>query len=180
VLLKWLQIVVSIASGYAKKTERRNQIDNVWTKFLVGDEKMKSIINKLLTFIIFTFFGGLLQLWVLFLVLVFLGKPPSAGALLGDGGLYFFSTSLALSSLASLWQKKPLKYDDTTTIISIGCVGITLLLAVVAYVSVLSSGLGRVTSPFSTTTHITSQLSCAVLASVYAMYVTRQIGLWED
>ena len=140
---------------------------------------MKATINRLIAFLFFTFFCGLLQLWVLFMVLVFLGKVPSPGALLGDGGLYFFSTSLALSSLASLWQKGPLEYESTATIISVVCVGITLFLAVVAYVTVLSSDFGKVALPFSTVRHISSQLACAIVSSSYALYVSKQIGLWE-
>ncbi len=129
--------------------------------------------GKLITFVLATILGGLLQLWVLWLILASVSQPPSYGDLLGDGGLFFFATSLFATSLLTLvdqYSLRPGSADFNITLVSVLSV---IVPAVAVYASVLTSNLGN-PSPFSG--HVASQLSCASAAFAYAGYVAVRTG----
>lgn len=130
--------------------------------------------GKVLTFVLATLFGGLLQLWILWLILaVALNKSVGAGELLGDGGLFFFSTSVTASSFLLLIDQHPLKAgtsDFNVTLLLVGTVGVS---AVVVYAAVMSANFGT-SNPFRE--YLGPQLACAIAAFVYAFYVAVRTG----
>ncbi|HHC6517486.1 hypothetical protein [Vibrio parahaemolyticus] len=133
--------------------------------------------GKLLSFILVTFGIGLLQIWILLIALVLTNKPISVHEILGDGGLYFFSTVLALSSFITLTSHKAdLSYGSTGFNISLIVLGLVTVIAIVAYVSVLTDKIGT-PSPFSA--QIASQIMCVCLASSYAFYVSTVTGVFK-
>ena len=133
--------------------------------------------GKLLSFLIFTFGAGLLQLWILLLLLYLKGNPPSAAELLGDGGLYFFSTSLAFSSFVALTNHASIKFGDLHFNVTAIMLFPIIIIAIVAYVSVLSDKIGIAAAPFSN--HLLSQFSCLILASIYGFYVATVTGVFK-
>ena len=133
--------------------------------------------GKIISFVLFTFGAGLLQMWILFFALYFSDKNPTLEALLGDGGLYFFSTALVYSSLVSLISHTSFRFGDLHLNITIIAVSPVTLIAIVAYVSVLFSNIGNLASPFSN--HIFPQLSCLLLAMAYAFYVATITGVFK-
>jgi hypothetical protein len=133
--------------------------------------------GKIVSFVLFTFGAGLLQMWILFFALYFSNKSPTLEALLGDGGLYFFSTALVYSSLVSLISHTALKFGDSYLNITFITVSPVTLIAIVAYVSVLFSNIGKLASPFAN--HIIPQLSCLTLSMTYAFYVATVAGVFK-
>lgn len=133
--------------------------------------------GKVLSFIFFTFGAGLLQLWILFLVLYFSGRNPTLSNLLGDGGLYFFSTALAFSSFVALISHTPLKFGDGNLNITLFVIGPITLIAAISYVSSLFSNIGTQAAPFAN--QLLPQLACFLLASTYAFYVSTITGVFR-
>lgn len=133
--------------------------------------------GRILSFGLLTVGGGLLQLWVLYLMAIATGTAPTLGELLGDGGLYFFATSLSFSSFVSLSSSTPIKFGTNHFNVTILLVGPVTLLAVVMYISVLSGAVGQQASPFSN--HILSQLGCTFASLVYGLYVGVVTGFFE-
>ena len=133
--------------------------------------------GKVLSFIFFTFGAGLLQLWILFLVLYFSGKNPTISNLLGDGGLYFFSTALAFSSFVGLISHVPLKFGDLSLNITLLVIGPITLIATISYVSSLFSNIGTQVAPFAN--QLMPQITCFLLASAYAFYVSTITGVFK-
>ncbi len=139
----------------------------------------KSINNgKIVSFILFTFGAGLLQMWILYIALFLDKKNPTLASLLGDGGLYFFSTALAFSSLVTLITHTSLKFGDRNLNITLFVIPPITLIAIVAYVSVLFANIGTVASPFSS--QILPQITCFLLAAAYAFYVATITGVFSD
>lgn len=86
----------------------------------------------------------------------------------GDGGLFFFSTSLAIGSFSSLASKTGLQLGTARLNITLMLVGPVLLLAVVIY-SGVSASTPAVTSPFAA--YQIHQLLCVTASLVYSIYV---------
>jgi hypothetical protein len=128
--------------------------------------------NKLLSFLGINFGIGLLQSWVLMLV-----KKGSPGAtdisvIFSDGGLYFFSTSLAASSFYSLASAPGSKLDPGTTNFNFSLFlgGTTVVLALVGYTLAIAR-----TKPFDQDL----QAVCLLCAAVYAFYVAVVTNMFE-
>ncbi len=133
--------------------------------------------GKIFSFAIITLGGGLLQLWILCFMKFQSEHMLNPSQILGDGALYFFSTSLAFSSFVTLSSFAPIKFGG----IHFNC---TLLLvmpltfwSVVDYVSILSKSTKEL-YPFSN--HLTPQICCVIAALVYAFYVCLVTGLFEE
>jgi hypothetical protein len=133
-------------------------------------------IGRLITFTLAVIGGGLMQLWVLLLVLKANGHPLLLKDLLGDGGLFFFATSLAVGSSISLFDSHKLVIGNADCNITLIVCGGVVLLAVIYYASTLSSSSPRVAAPFAK--HIGLQLGCCCAAVVYWYYTGVRTGLF--
>lgn len=127
-------------------------------------------------FTIANIIGGLLQVWVLYIALSSLGKPHTLPLLLGDGGLFFFATSLTVNSVLVLLAEspaRPLPWDLSITLFTI--LG-TLVPSIVVYTAVLTNN-PNVVAPFQD--HTPSQISVAILAMAYALFVGVRTGYFN-
>jgi len=129
--------------------------------------------GKVVLFTLSNLVGGLLQVWVLYLALSSMGKEHSLAVLLGDGGLFFFSTSLVVNSILILLAESPGKPSATDLGITGMAVVGSLVTSIVVYTVVLTSRLGSV-APFHD--HIGAQISCTVVALIYAFFVGVRTG----
>ena len=129
--------------------------------------------SKLVMFAFANIAGGLIQVWVLYLALASLERPHDIAVLLGDGGLFFFSSSLTVNGLLVLLSEskdKPSPVDITITGIAI--LG-SLVASIVVYIAVLVGGTDAA-APFRN--HILPQVVCASVALSYAFYVGARTG----
>lgn len=130
--------------------------------------------GKLLTFCLATLVGGLLQVWALWLILVVgLDKSVGAAELLSDGGLFFFTTSVAVSSFLLLIDQHDLKAGTADLNITLVVAVFVGLPAVVVYTAVMSANFGT-SNPFKN--YLLPQLVCAAAAFSYAFYVAVRTG----
>jgi hypothetical protein len=129
--------------------------------------------GKLALFAFANIAGGLLQVWVLYLALASLGRPHTVAVLLGDGGLFFFSTSLTVNSILVLLSEsksKPSSIDITLTGVAIFG---SLVASIVVYIAVLVS---TDVSPAPFHDHVLPQVMCAAVALAYAVYAGVRTG----
>jgi hypothetical protein len=128
---------------------------------------------KLALFVFANIAGGLLQVWVLYVALASLGRAHSVAVLLGDGGLFFFSTSLTVNGILLLLSESINKLSSwDVTITGLAIIG-SLVSSIVVYIAVLV-GTGLSASPFRD--HVPAQLVCASVALAYAFYVGARTG----
>ncbi len=136
--------------------------------------------NRLLTFVLATVLGGLLQLWIVVLIVTIVkGQAIDIGKLLGDGGLLFFATSVLVASILLLMEKGDLRRraaDRNVLLLSV----IIFVTAVVVYASVVPDHL--VTSqpqpaPFAKL--VWPQLLCSVGALALAFFVGVRTGQFK-
>jgi hypothetical protein len=142
----------------------------------MSDEKEKIAkisCGRILYFLLLTLGGGLLQLWTLALIFYATDKPLGVSNLLGDGGLFFFSTSLACTSFRLLHNYRELRFGSADSILSIILAGSLTFISVVCYTTVLSPILsGAVKRPaILFANHLYTQVGCATAAITYALYV---------
>ncbi|MCH7575693.1 MAG: hypothetical protein IIA59_11280 [Candidatus Marinimicrobia bacterium] len=119
---------------------------------------------------------GLLQIWVLLMVLQANGHPAHIEEILGGGGLFFFATSIVVGSALSLFDYSPPKIGSLDFNMSAICCGVVLLVTVVYYTEVLSGGGVAEPNPFSK--HVVQQLFCTSVALWYWYYSGRRTGLF--
>jgi hypothetical protein len=122
--------------------------------------------SKFVLFVTATVVGGLAQVWLLYFVLLNMGKEHDVSAILGDGGLYFFATSLTASSALVYFEHKPtntVPWDWTCTILAIAA----------SMVSVAATHPG-VPSPFRDQS--LPQITCAAVSFVYSTFVAQRTG----
>jgi hypothetical protein len=133
-------------------------------------------VQKLFLFVLSNLLVGLLQIWILYIILRTMHKSPDISILLGDGGLFFFATSLAVSSYLLLYSQKakPATIDLNLTIILVLFV---ILPAIIIYTVVLSTQLGTV-SPFHNC--IGTQCWCALSSLTYAVYAGARTGYFSS
>lgn len=136
------------------------------------------IFRRILFLLIFTLFFGLIQLWVVSLILFYHPTKsfPGFEILLGDGSLYFFSTSLVFSNLFSLLIGKNFKLNETHWIISIILIGVVLFNSLVAYITIFSTNIGT-PSPFKN--YLLSQIFTVIFAISYTIYTSTCTGLFK-
>jgi len=131
--------------------------------------------GKLALFTASTAIGGLAQVWLLYVALIARHKEHTLSSLLGDGGLFFFTTSLAVTSALMLFERlprKPTSWDLFWTILVLAICGI----AVVFYISVLIDNL-KVVAPFHD--HVGPQVGCASIAFFYAFFAAARTGYFR-
>jgi hypothetical protein len=103
-----------------------------------------------------------------------LGQAPQLGVLLGDGGLFFFSTALIFNSLLMLLGAPPPALLPKGADYVVTALAALVLITVVAiYTSVLTQHLGE-PSPFGGQAKL--QIAFALVALVYAFYVAARAG----
>jgi hypothetical protein len=135
-------------------------------------------IGKVALFSTSTIIGGLVQVWLLYVVLYALGRDHSLPILLGDGGLFFFTTSLTATSALVLFEKipgKPSPWDLLFTVLIIAtCAG-----ASVYYMTIFTgvAHLELTGLPFKT--HVRPQLTCAFAAFAYAFFALGRTGYFS-
>ena len=95
--------------------------------------------GRLISFTIGIIGGGLLQLWALIMVLNANGYPVEISELLGDGGLFFFATSLVVGSSISLFDYRPIKVGNKDFNITMITLAGILVPVLIYYSTVLSS-----------------------------------------
>jgi len=131
--------------------------------------------GKLALFTASTAVGGLAQVWLLYVALLARHKEHNLPALLGDGGLFFFTTSLTATSALMLFERlprRPTSWDLTWTLVVLG----VCLCAVVYYTAVLLDNL-KVVAPFHD--HVSAQLACALMAFLYALFAAARTGYFR-
>lgn len=146
---------------------------------VLSNSKMTKPLGKLISYLLLTIGGGLLQLWVLSLILVNQGKEVTLEKLLGDGGLLFFSTSLLSTSFLALLEVKSLKLGTAPLNISVA-LGLPITIAtVVLYTSCLKDISCPPALPLRD--HVLEQIICASGSLIYALYVcTTSKFFWSD
>jgi hypothetical protein len=117
--------------------------------------------------------GGLIQVWVLYVALASLGRPHNLEVLLGDGGLFFFSTSLTVNSILVLLSQAKQKIPPVDiTLTGLAIIG-GIVSSIVLYIAVL---VGKTPSASPFQDHVISQIVCAGVALAYAFYVGARTG----
>ena len=134
-------------------------------------------IGRLISFLLGIIGGGLLQIWLLVAVLRLSGQAARVAELLGDGGLFFFATSLAVSSLLTLCDAYPPRVGTADFNLTAVLVGTVMLVAVTYYVGVLTGSLGKTTLPFAK--YWVPQLVCTSAALLYWFYVGVRTGMFQ-
>lgn len=132
--------------------------------------------GRFLSFAICIVVGGLLQLWVLLMVLNATGYVIDFREFLGDGGLFFFATSLSAGSAISLFDHRPIKVGTSDFNVTLICLFGILVIAVSYYAAVLSGDGMSAAKPFSN--HAPVQIACTLMAIGYWVYVGRRTGLF--
>lgn len=131
--------------------------------------------GRLFTFALTVVGGGLLQLWILFIILQMTGAEAKVQDILGDGGLFFFASSLAVGSAITLFDRVPLKVGNVDCNLSLlVCAGVLVITAV--YCSVIAKVGASASKPFSN--HVPLQIACAVASVAYWYYTGVRIGLF--
>ena len=134
--------------------------------------------GRLISFTIFVLFGGLLQIWVLLLILNLKEYRINVGEVLGDGGLFFFTTSLIIGSAITLHDHNPIKLGSIDFNISLIAFIIIFLPALFCYVVVLSDGGLTDPNPFSSL--VFHQIAYASAAFGYWFFTGLRTGLFVE
>lgn len=132
--------------------------------------------GRFVTFACGVIFGSLLQLWVLALMLNATNLPIAFPELLGNGGLFFFATSLAVGSALSLFDHYPVKIGSIDFLFTFFLAGPLMLVVVVYYTATMSNGGFGTVHPFKS--YVTLQLGCSAMAMVYWFYSGLRTGLF--
>lgn len=129
--------------------------------------------SRLALFVVLVIVFGLLQLWILPLIVILLGRPLDLLEILADGSLLFFATSLSYASFFTILGS-PDKYSANRPPLTISVFVVFLISAIavstytIAYVSQHS---GTASSfSFSLLTYVVIQIVCAIVAVCYSIY----------
>jgi hypothetical protein len=135
-------------------------------------------IGRFLSYFILVIIGGLIQFWVLLLVFKMQGQEIKIELLLKDGSLFFFSTSLAYSSLYTLIVKHPLKLGGAPLNISLLAIGIISVTSLVVYATINNHKIQTYLFPIDSFQVIQSQVFVVIASLVYSLYVATVTGLF--
>lgn len=133
-------------------------------------------LGKLVSFVAANIVGGLLQVWVLYVALAALGKAHGLAVLLGDGGLFFFATSLTVNSFLILLAEFPGKLQQVDIVSTLFALIGGLITSVVFYIVIFTNRLG-IAEPFHD--QIGPQVGCAILALAYAVFASARTGYFR-
>ena len=123
---------------------------------------------------------GLLQMWVIVIVMRIIGQPIGSQQLLGDGGLFFFANSLTIGSAVSLYDKEPVKIVDANFLITFFVGGIIFLATIICVVSIMANGGSKDHYPFDREDMHLLQVACTSGAIMYWIYCGRKTGLFVN
>jgi hypothetical protein len=141
---------------------------------------MKRVFGKLVLFSFITFGLGLVQAWIAMLLVTINSGEFRPAKIFVDGGLFFFSASLASSSYLSLKATPDLdtSYGSQSNVMSIMLLGATYLMALVGYLSQATNVKGvDVVPSYSGTILTMMQVACVSCATVYAFYAATVSGM---
>jgi ABC-type phosphate transport system permease subunit len=131
--------------------------------------------SKIALFMVANVVGGLFQIWVLAVILSIDGEDHRIGVLLGDGGLFFFATSLTVNSFL-IFEGSRRKHSAIERTFTLLAILLTIGMSVAVYAAVFTHQLGKV-EPFHD--HVVSQIALASLALIYAMFVAERTGYFS-
>nr|WP_321485600.1 hypothetical protein [uncultured Draconibacterium sp.] len=134
--------------------------------------------GRAFSFVSIMLFFGLLNLWILGLISFLKYNTVDWSLLVADGGLYFFSVSLVITSALSLFDEKHPKIGTLNFIITLLCAPPVILLSVVTYVYILTEN--GVDSSGSFVDLWFTQLLCAFTAIIYWIFSCFQTGVFFD
>lgn len=134
-------------------------------------------LGRIVSFGLIAIGGSLLQIWILLLALSAINRPVTSGVIFGQGGLFFFATSMVFTSLAALLASGPVRFGTADFNITLLIVGPITLLVAVVYSSVLSGPMGTDANPFEA--HRSAQLACAFAAVAYAFFVAQKTEIFR-
>lgn len=132
--------------------------------------------GRLLIFVLAIIGGSLLQFWVLLVVLDVKGYPIQAKEVFGDGGLFFFASSLSVGSALNLFDKRPMIIGKQDFIVTFLICGGILFFVVAYYAAVLSGGGPATAKPFGD--HLLIQFGCALAAVAYWFFTGLRTGMF--
>lgn len=135
--------------------------------------------EKVAMFFLATVVIGVFQLWVIVLVLLAMKKTPDIDVLLGDGGLFFFTTSLLATSGLKLFEKQATDRRDIICSVVVGLV--VFVPAIVFYSVVMAMHFNHPSvegSPFAGM--VWPQFGCGFVAVAYAVYVAVRTGMFRE
>ena len=121
-------------------------------------------LGRVVSFALLIIFFSLLQLWVLLAVLHGKGIPIELKEVLGRGGLFFFATSLFISSAVSLYDFRHLKIGSFNFIVTL--IVCAMGLWMVIYYAVVLTDVGMTAAnPFGG--KLRMQIGSALVAFLY-------------
>ena len=121
-------------------------------------------LGRVVSFALLIIFFSLLQLWVLLVVLNAKNIPIESKEVLGGGGLFFFATSLYISSAVNLHDFQPMKIGGFNFIVTLIVFGMCIIM-VIYYAVVLTDVGMKAANPFGE--KLRMQLGCALVAFLY-------------
>ncbi|MCK4785069.1 MAG: hypothetical protein KAV87_15060 [Desulfobacteraceae bacterium] len=132
-------------------------------------------LGRVVTFALIIIFFSLLQLWVL---LVFLNRkdiPIQLKEVLGGGGLFFFATSLCVSSAVSLHDFRPMKIGGFNLIVTLIVCAMVLWMVIHYAVALTDVGM-TAANPFGE--NVQMQIGCALAAFLYWFFAGSRSNLF--
>jgi hypothetical protein len=138
-------------------------------------------LARLSSFVLLTIIGGLLQLWVVCILIAMKGDLVlDFTKILSDGSLFFFSTSMVYSSWFSLSSTRQQHTTQTPSfVMTIFSVGLVTVLSLVAYsISAYENIRGSDSPPFPANNYLFAQIVCAIISVIYTFYVCAVTGLF--
>ncbi len=133
--------------------------------------------GRFLSFLFILIAFGPIQLWILLLVLNTTSRGTiTIGTILGDGGLFFYATTVAVGSAISLFDKKQFKIGSSDFNVTLICCIAPLIVIVIYYSSILTQTGLSTPRPFNAC--IFQQLGCTLMALIYWLYVGTRTGLF--
>jgi hypothetical protein len=131
--------------------------------------------SKFALFVTSTVVGGLAQVWFLYVALLAIGKAHDLSALLGDGGLFFFTTSLTASSALIFFEHRP-KIDNEWDLLLTFIACVASAGAIAYFIAIIVTHLGSA-APFRD--HAVPQVAFAVTSFTYSLFVAARTGYFR-
>jgi len=139
---------------------------------------------KIIRFLFFTFILGLIQLWTIALIMLFVTKNVNLDILLRDGGIFFFSSSLIFNSCYILYEKGVHNHFSNNFLIqftkTFGIIIpiIVLFLIIVIYCTVFSTSLEKNKFPKFIGIYSYLQIIILFIAMAYSIFVSAITGMF--
>lgn len=136
-------------------------------------------LGRLISFLSLVIFAGLLQVWIRIIVTTAKNLPIEPREILGCGGLFFFATTLCVSSGIYLHNKHPMKIGSVDFNATLAVHGIAFCTAIY-YASVLTTVGMKPVIPFGKET--IPQIGFVSIALIYWFYAGLRTKLftWDE